>query len=122
VIFASWCKYNNVPSYHLPQETYTKSWNQKRKNKIEGVVKGVSDYLVILPEKKCRLGRAIILFIELKRKKPTLKNGKLGAPLNKATQEQLDFIALVTEVQNVEGYVAYGSEEAIALVEKYMVK
>lgn len=46
---------------HIPHETFTRSWNTKRKNKAEGVHKGVPDYLIITKTK--------IVFLELKRSK-----------------------------------------------------
>jgi hypothetical protein len=46
---------------HVPNETYTKSWMIKRRNKAEGVHKGVPDYIIIVKHK--------VLFIELKRTK-----------------------------------------------------
>ncbi len=44
---------------HIPHETYTKSWSAKRKNKIEGVMTGVPDYIIVTKQE--------VLFIELKR-------------------------------------------------------
>lgn len=46
---------------HTPQETFTKSWGIKMRNKQAGVRKGIPDYLIVTPKK--------ILFIELKRVK-----------------------------------------------------
>lgn len=51
---------------HTAQETYTKSWQQKRKNKRMGVRSGVPDYIIITPTR--------VLFIEMKR----LKGGRLS--------------------------------------------
>ena len=61
---------------HTAQETYTRSWNQKRKNKILGVRSGVPDYLVVTPNN--------ILFIEMKRKK--------GGTTSKAQKEWIKAI------------------------------
>lgn len=46
---------------HTANETYTKSWKQKRKNKEMGVRSGVPDYIIVTPKK--------VLFIEMKRTK-----------------------------------------------------
>lgn len=46
---------------HIPQETYTKSWATKAKNKRQGVRTGVPDYVVVTRDK--------VLWIELKRSK-----------------------------------------------------
>lgn len=45
----------------VPNETYTKSWNQKRKNKLEGVNPGFPDYIVATTKE--------LVFIEMKRVK-----------------------------------------------------
>ncbi len=46
---------------HVPNETYTKSWAAKRRNKVEGVKQGVPDYIIVTKKE--------VLFIELKRTK-----------------------------------------------------
>lgn len=46
---------------HIPQETFTKSWVTKNKNKAMGVRPGVPDMLIVFPDK--------VLFLELKRLK-----------------------------------------------------
>lgn len=46
---------------HIPNETYTTSWNQKRKNKAMGVASGFPDYVI--------LGNTRMIFIEMKREK-----------------------------------------------------
>ncbi len=46
---------------HIPNETFTVSWNQKRKNKAMGVSSGFPDYVI--------LGQKIIVFLEMKREK-----------------------------------------------------
>ena len=45
---------------HIPQETFTKNWGTKMKNKRMGVKPGIPDYLIITHTK--------ILFLEMKRK------------------------------------------------------
>lgn len=47
---------------HIPQETFTKSWGTKMRNKLEGVNKGVPDYIIVLPDEQ-------MIWIELKRTK-----------------------------------------------------
>lgn len=75
------------------------------KSKSMGKVKGVSD-LTIFTENT-------IVFIELKKQRPILKNGKLGTPTNKPTDEQMQFIAKVNGFKYAYGFVAYGCDEAI---------
>ena len=45
----------------LPNNTYTKSWSQKRKQTAEGVKKGFPDMVIVFPGK--------VLFLEMKRSK-----------------------------------------------------
>jgi hypothetical protein len=45
----------------VPNNTYTRSWNQKRKQYAEGVRKGVPDLIIVTPSK--------VLFLEMKRER-----------------------------------------------------
>lgn len=110
VTLAKWLTLKWYTFYKSPSETYTTSWNQKRKNKEEGVTKWFPDTVVVLQ-------RGSLLFVELKRKRPTLKNGKPWAPLNKPTPEQLHWIETLESIENVGAVVAYGSQEAIDVIE-----
>ncbi len=44
---------------HVANETYTPSWNAKNRNKLEGLVAGFPDYVIVTQDD--------ILFIEMKR-------------------------------------------------------
>lgn len=46
---------------HIPNETYTPSWNAKKKNKLEGLVAGFPDYVIVTNHD--------VLFIEMKKSK-----------------------------------------------------
>lgn len=46
---------------HVANETFTRSWNVKRKNKAQGVRPGCPDYIIVTP--------STVLFLELKREK-----------------------------------------------------
>lgn len=46
---------------HIPHETYTTSWNQKKNNKLKGVRAGVPDYIIVI--------KGFVVFLEMKRKK-----------------------------------------------------
>lgn len=84
---------------HIPNETFTKSWSQKRKNKEAGVKKGVPDYLIILP-----VG---LLFIEMKRKKGST-----------TSQEQHEWIEALNKLNGVEAVICKGADMAIEYIEK----
>ena len=62
VMLANWLRSRGYLFYKSPSETFTTSWNQKRKNKSEGVSKGFPDYTIVLK-------RGSLLFIELKKAK-----------------------------------------------------
>lgn len=46
---------------HVSNETFTKSWRQKSRNKAQGVKSGVPDYIIVTQNN--------VLFLELKREK-----------------------------------------------------
>ena len=122
VLLVDWCDAMGIDIWHIPMETYTTSWNAKKKNKSEGVRKGISDYLVFLPESRVRVPSGVLLWIELKKRRRVLKNGKLGGPSNTPSPEQLDFIEKMNTVKNVQGMVAYGADEAIGFIKKFSVR
>lgn len=82
---------------HIPNETFTKSWAVKRKNKIMGVRKGFPDYVVIMPNG--------IRMIEMKR----IKGGTVSP-------EQSDWIELLNH-NGVKAKVCYGFNEAKKFLE-----
>lgn len=88
-------KTGKIEAYtHLAQETYTKSWVTKMKNKKMGVRPGVPDYIVCTPSK--------LVFIELKRQKG-----------NKPTGYQRKWVSELNNYEGVTAKVCYGAQEAI---------
>lgn len=85
---------------HIPQETFTKSWGVKMKNKRMGVKKGVPDYIICLPK--------ILLFIEMKRVKGS-----------SVSEEQLEWQKELSKYDNVKSFIAYGFDEAKKIIDKY---
>lgn len=73
---------------HIPNETFTSSWNVKRKNKAEGVRPGVPDYIVV--------GRDGLLFIELKSKtgRVSLEQQHWLDSLNGASRDVIAHVAM----------------------------
>ena len=47
--FVKWLDDNGYPRFRVPNETYTRSWSQKAKNKKLGVSSGVPDLFVVVP-------------------------------------------------------------------------
>lgn len=83
---------------HTNQETYTKSWNQKNKNKAMGVRPGLPDYVIVTPSK--------VLFLELKREKG-----------NYPTKHQKRWIEAISDGKKATATVAYGFDEAKEFVD-----
>lgn len=84
---------------HIANETYTKSWNQKSRNKAMGVRSGIPDYVIVTPH--------YVLFLELKRKK-----GGVLSPTQKAWLK-----AIGQGKQTISG-VAKGFDEAKELIDQ----
>lgn len=82
----------------IPNSTYTKSFNQKRRNKCSGLRPGLPDLLVVLPEQ--------LLFIEMKR----TKGGRLSL-------HQKGWIEALNKINNVEAIICKGAGEAIDAIE-----
>ncbi len=108
---ASWLKVNNYLSYKSPSETYTTSWNQKRKNKAEGVTKGFPDICIILK-------RWSLLFIELKRQKRILKSWKIWKSPSIISKEQLEWQEELNKLQNIQCEICYWFNESIKLIKE----
>lgn len=92
-----YCDIKRLPRFRVPNETYTKSWAQKRKNKVLGVSPGVPDLFVVAN------GRLIA--IEMKRQ----KGGRLTAP-------QADWLMELNGA-GVEARMCKGADEAIEFIE-----
>ena len=87
--FVQWLRLKGYPHFRVPNETYTRSWSQKAKNKKLGVSSGVPDlfvavtfpppHLIIYKDDGSELKRdKKLVAIEMKRKKGgvTSKNQK----------------------------------------------
>lgn len=104
-------KNNNEVLYsHTAQETYTSSWNQKRKNKALGVKSGVPDYIIVINKK--------LLFIEMKRPKKILKSGKESTE-NLVKPEQAKWTHRINET-GVKAYICHGFDEAKEVIDQYI--
>jgi hypothetical protein len=87
----------------IPNSTYTKSIQQKMKNKRSGLRPGLPDLLVVVPN----IG---LVFIELKR----VKGGVVS-------QAQKDWIAALNSCPGVEAVVCKGAQEAIDFLESLTI-
>jgi hypothetical protein len=99
-ILVSFLRKQGLLFSHLPLNTWTGSFKQLAKNKASGVVKGVPDYVIVLPE--------TVLFIELKKAK--------GGTVSK---EQKIWVSRLT-LAGCPARVCRGAEEAIAFVKEFL--
>lgn len=98
---AEWLRLKGLKFAHIPNETFTKSWKQKNKNKTAGVSPGVPDYMIITPKG--------LLFIELKRRK--------GGVLSPAQKKWIDAL---NKLKGVQAEVCKGAEEAINTISRFL--
>lgn len=112
-----WLRYNNIMHFAPTNENNTYKQNRKyamiaeQKAKAAGKLKGVSDLIVMLPNK--------ILFIEMKRRRKLLKNGCTSITHTKVSKEQYEFLTKVNKFDYAEGVVCYGAKEAIELIKQH---
>lgn len=85
---------------HIPNETFTKFWNIKMKNKRQGVKPGFPDYVILYPKQ--------MVIIEMKRK----TGGRVS-------DTQAVWIKNLNEV-GIPTYVCNGFDEAKVVVDKYL--
>lgn len=95
--FVEWLQRRNIPHFRVPNETFTKSWKQKAKNKRLGVKRGVPDLFVFVS------GRTVA--IEMKRR----SGGRLSV-------DQKYWLDVIAEHGGL-SYVCKGAQEAIKVVE-----
>lgn len=84
---------------HIANETYTKSWSQKSRNKAMGVRSGIPDYVIVTPN--------YVLFLELKRVK--------GGVLSKTQKE---WLKALSQGKRTTSGVARGFDEAKKLIDQ----
>jgi hypothetical protein len=100
----------NLKFSKIAQETFTRSWGIKRKNKLSGLRKGVPDMLIIIPQKINMLPDSKkLLFIEMKRS----KGGKISP-------EQSEWLLELNQVPGVIAKEARGYEEAKKIIESLL--
>jgi len=84
---------------HTANETYTKSWNQKIRNKRQGVRSGIQDYIIITPNN--------VLFLEMKRLKGST-----------TSQAQKDWYEAVNATGKAKAAICKGFTEAKEWIDK----
>lgn len=94
-----WMELKRLKFAHVPQETYTKSWAVKMKNRRMGVRKGVPDYLIVHGTQ--------VLFIEMKRK---------GSSPSDTSPEQIGWLKALNLVPGIKAHVCKGYDEAVRVI------
>ena len=114
-----WLEQNGYTFSMIPNDTYTPGWKQKVKNKILWLRPGLSDLLIVLKRKS-------LLFLEMKvpKKRYLKKNGELWKAriVNGPSENQLFWKNTLNSVNNVSYEIAYGSKQAISLIEYFEKK
>jgi len=92
---------------------YQSSIKQQNKLKAEGMMSGVPDLLIIVPPDRSKVGKRLMIWIEMKRLQ--------GASVSVTQQQWIDEINGV-EGGNVGAFVCYGHKEAIQLLKDLLIK
>ena len=108
ITLAQWLTFKGVLFTHLAQETFTRSWSVKRKNKAMGVNSGFPDYAIYVPVDKSKTGKSELLFIEMKRQK--------GGSVSSAQKE---WIKAMQEA-GINIYVCKGFDEAEVVLSQFI--
>jgi hypothetical protein len=102
----NWCKINKILSFAVPNGG-SRNIQEAVNLKAEGVVSGVSDYIVMLPN--------VILFIEMKQKPKRLKT-KISTAHIKVSKTQKAFLKKINTFTYAKGFIAYGFEQAKSII------
>ena len=107
--FVNWLKIKNLTYTSIPNSTFSRSWKQKMKNKREGLVAGLPDMLIIIPQERCNQEKALMIWVEIKR----VRGGVVSVHQKKWIEE-------LNKVDNVGAYVAKGADEAISIIKSFL--
>ena len=114
--FVQWLRLKGYPHFRVPNETYTRSWSQKAKNKKLGVSSGVPDLFVAVPfppphliiahkDRDDEVRNKILVAIEMKRKKGGV-----------TSENQKKWIKILNEA-DIQTVVCRGCDAAIEFIE-----
>lgn len=123
IAFVNWLKLMDLPHHHSANEQpaqkisgrrpngkpiWSPNWSTLRRLKNMGVARGFPDYLVWVPKGVSRSNKALLLAIEMKTAK------------GRVSKEQNEWLKTIGQVENCEGFVCRGFEEAKAKVEEFI--
>ena len=111
---SNWLRNNKYKFTHIANESglppKVAMLAAKRKKRM-GLSPWFPDYCIILR-------RGSLLFIELKRQRAVLKNGKLWASPSKTSNEQIEWIDELNQIPNIQAEVCYGCDESIETIKR----
>lgn len=95
------------------QNTWTPSYNQKRKNHKLGVRPGLPDLMIYINSDQSADGESYILHIEMKRAKKSL---------TKVSDDQWRWYKAINSIKsfNIQAYICYGAAEAKKVINHYL--
>lgn len=92
---------------HTANETYTKSWKQKNRNKAMGVRSGIPDYIIVMKVSDSALpGNNRLVTIEMKRQK--------GGTVS---ESQKEWHSALSECLGVYSFICKGADEAMKAID-----
>ena len=109
----NYCTRNKILMFAIPNGS-NKSLTAQRNFKAEGLKAGVPDLMIPIANKYYHG-----LFIEMKRRAKSLKNGKKSISHTKVSKEQEKWLDGLNN-ENYKAVVCYGADEAIEVISEYM--
>lgn len=110
--FVDWLARQGLKHTAVPNNTYTTSYNQKRKNKRLGLNPGFSDLVVLVSPEQAKDSEGYMLCVEMKRQR-----GGVQSEAQKGWERAINGL----QCNNVQYYLAKGSEEAKNIVRHYLL-
>lgn len=111
IAFVHWLEANLLVFTAIPNNTYTKSWKQKTKNKQMGLRPGLADLLVLISPAQSGDGLGYSLYIEMKRQKGGVQS---------ADQKTWEAALNGLNTPHIQYYLCKGCDEAIRTVDHYL--
>lgn len=111
IALIEWLDFVGLKYTAIPNSTYTPHMVTKRRNHRLGVRAGFPDMVIVIPRNRSKDGEGYFLCMEMKRQK--------GGVVSK---EQREWIQAINDLQqnNIQAYVAKGSEEAVGIIRHYL--
>jgi len=119
-VFVETAKILGCEVFAIYNENSIKNPGFFQRRKKSGWQKGIADLFVIVPAEKSITEKNCGLFIEMKRKNPILKNGKIGKSPSKVCDEQIEFIKKINGIDGVQGKICFGEEDATNFLKQFL--